>query len=45
MGFAEYIWYYPRVMLIFWVAVAIVLAALSISMRKREGISHKSVEY
>ncbi len=42
MGFAEYIWYYPRVMLIFWVAVAIVLAALSISMRKREGISSKA---
>jgi O-antigen ligase len=42
MGLAEYIWYYPRVMVIFWVTVAIVLAALSISMRKREGISNKA---
>lgn len=42
MALAEYIWYYPRVMLIFWVIVAIVLAALSITMRKREGISNKA---
>lgn len=30
MGFADYVWFYPRVMLIFWVVIGLMLAALSI---------------
>ncbi|MDP4179981.1 MAG: O-antigen ligase family protein [Bacillota bacterium] len=41
MGLAEYIWYYPRVMIIFWVSTSIVLSGLSIANRRREGISQK----
>jgi O-antigen ligase len=43
MGLSEYIWYYPRVMIVFWTVIGVVLAALSISNRKREGISQKSL--
>ena len=42
MGMAEYIWFYPRVMFFFWVDVAIVLSALAIVAKKREGLSKNS---
>jgi O-antigen ligase len=35
MGMAEYVWFYPRLMLFFWVIVGIVLSALNI-LDKRE---------
>lgn len=34
MGLAEYIWFYPRVMLVFWMVIGIILAALGVSSRK-----------
>jgi len=43
MGIPEYIWFYPRVMFMFWVLVGVILSALSISRMKREGISQKSI--
>ncbi len=43
MGIAEYVWYYPRVMLIFWMVVGIILAGLSIANGRREGFSQKNV--
>lgn len=43
MGIPEYIWFYPRVMFMFWVLVGIILSALSISKMKRDGISQKSI--
>lgn len=39
MGAVEYIWYYPRVMLFFWVDVAIVLSVLSIMRIRRNKLS------
>lgn len=43
MGMSEYIWYYPRVMIVFWTVIGVVLAALGISNGRREGISQKSI--
>lgn len=39
MGAVEYVWYYPRVMLFFWVDVAIVLSVLSIIRIRRNKLS------
>ncbi len=43
MGMSEYIWYYPRVMIVFWTVIGVILAALGISNGRREGISQKSL--
>lgn len=43
MGLSEYIWYYPRVMLVFWTIVAVILAGLSIANTRREGLSQKNM--
>jgi len=39
MGAVEYVWYYPRVMLFFWVDTAIVLSVLSIIRIRRNKLS------
>ncbi len=36
MGFAEYVWFYNRTMLIFWTVIGIILACLTISSNKDE---------
>ena len=36
MGLAEYVWFYPRVMLLFWMDIGIILAGLSILAERRE---------
>jgi O-antigen ligase len=43
MGLSEYIWYYPRVMIVFWTVVAVMLAGLSIANTRREGLSQKNM--
>ncbi len=41
-GFVEYIWYYPRVMLIFWVVAGIVISASNIARKRGRKLSVKS---
>ena len=36
VGLAEYVWYYPRVMIIFWVVVGLLFAANKIAHEKQE---------
>ncbi len=36
VGVAEYVWYYPRVMVIFWVVVGLLLAALNLTGSKEK---------
>lgn len=36
MGVPEHVWFYPRIMLFFWVIVGIMLAALNVSATKQE---------
>lgn len=36
IGMAEYVWFYPRVMLFFWAVIGIMLAALNIGARELE---------
>jgi len=36
MGLAEYVWFYARVMLLFWIVIGMVLAAISIAVSKSE---------
>ncbi len=36
IGIVEYVWFYQRVMLIFWVVIGLMLAALSINARRQE---------
>lgn len=37
VGLAEYIWYYPRVMIIFWVVVGLLFAANKIAEQEKHG--------
>ena len=39
ISLVEYIWYYPRVMVIFWVIVGILLAATSVVFNKNRKLS------
>lgn len=36
IGIAEYVWYYPRVMLVFWMLIGIILAALKLSANQEK---------
>jgi putative inorganic carbon (HCO3(-)) transporter len=35
VSFAEYVWYYPRVMMIFWIVVGLTLAAIKLSLNEK----------
>lgn len=46
MGMVEYVWFYPRVMLFFWVVIGITLAALHIGKNVCEkGLNHEGIDH
>ena len=44
IGMAEYVWFYPRVMLFFWAVIGIMLAALKIGANELEQAADGSVD-
>ena len=44
MGFAEYIWFYNRIMLVFWAVVGLILACIAISSSQGE-IENKNINF
>jgi putative inorganic carbon (HCO3(-)) transporter len=37
MGFVEYVWFYPRILIMFWIVTGILIAALNLRLEERTG--------